>query len=314
MRIAALATAAALAGVLAPSARAQDVRFDADPAHSNAARQAKQFERAGRHRDAARMRALSFVPQARWFNGGTPKQVRRGVDEAVTAAAQRQAVPVLVAYNVPNRDCSLYSAGGARNARGYRAWITAFARGIGDRPALVILEPDALAGLCGKGRLGHLRSAVDRLARAQTSVYIDAGHSNWLPARVMARRLRKVHAERAAGFALNVSNFRSTDEIVAFGTRISTALGGARFVIDTSRNGRGPWNAPRGEEDWCNPPGRGLGARPTAATGNPLVAAFLWIKAPGESDGECADGNDPQAGEWWPRYALGLIRRASPPL
>ena len=130
----------------------------------------------------------------------------------------------------------------------------------------------------------------------------------------MARRLRKVHVQRAAGFALNVSNFRRTDELVAYGTRISSALGGARFVIDTSRNGRGPWHAPRGKEDWCNPPGRGLGARPTTATGNPLVAAFLWVKAPGESDGQCADGNDPPAGQWWPRYALGLIRRASPPL
>jgi endoglucanase len=314
MRIAALATAAALAGLLAPAAAAQDVRFDADPAHTNAARQAKTFARAGRRRDAARMRALSLVPQARWFNGGTPKQVRRDVDALVTAATGRQAVPVLVAYNVPNRDCSQYSAGGARNRRGYRAWIDAFARGIGDRRAVVIVEPDALAGLCGKGRLGDLRAAVDRLARGQTSVYVDAGHSNWKPAGVMARRLRKVHVRRAAGFALNVSNFRRTDEIVAYGTRISSALGGARFVIDTSRNGRGPWHAPRGREDWCNPPGRGLGARPTTVTGNPLVAAFLWVKAPGESDGQCAGGHDPPPGTWWPRYALGLIRRARPPL
>ena len=172
--------------------------------------------------------------------------MRRDVDALVTAATGRQTVPVPVAYNVPNRDCSLYSAGGARDGRAYRAWIAAFARGIGDRRALVILEPDALAGLCGKGRLGHLRGAVDRLARAQTSVHVDAGHSNWEPAGVMARRLRKVHVQRAAGFALNVSNFRRTDEIVAYGMRISSRLGGARFVIDTSRNGRGPWHAPRG--------------------------------------------------------------------
>ena len=34
-----------------------------------------------------------------------------------------------------------------------------------------------------------------------------------------------------------------------------------------------------------NPPGRGLGARHDG-DGNPLVAAFLWVKAPGESDGD----------------------------
>jgi endoglucanase len=79
------------------------------------------------------------------------------------------------------------------------------------------------------------------------------------------------------------------------------------FVIDTSRNGKGP----KGTR-WCNPPGRGLGAPPTTETGNPLVDAFLWIKTPGESDGEC--NGAPKAGQWWPRYALGLARRADPPL
>ncbi|NUT94690.1 MAG: endoglucanase, partial [Saccharothrix sp.] len=60
------------------------------------------------------------------------------------------------------------------------------------------------------------------------------------------------------------------------------------------------------------PPGRGLGARPTADTGIPLVDAFLWVKRPGESDGECQGG--PAAGRWWPEQALELAKLASPPL
>jgi endoglucanase len=115
----------------------------------------------------------------------------------------------------------------------------------------------------------------------------------------MARRLHKVGA---SAVALNVSNFRATDELVAYGTEI-----GLPFVIDTSRNGQGP----KGTR-WCNPPGRGLGALPTTETGNPLIHAFLWIKTPGESDGECRGA--PKAGRWWPRYALGLARRANPSL
>ncbi len=55
------------------------------------------------------------------------------------------AVPVLVAYNVPGRDCAQYSAGGAATGDVYRAWIEAFAAGIGDHRAIVILEPDGLA-------------------------------------------------------------------------------------------------------------------------------------------------------------------------
>jgi endoglucanase len=285
------------------------VRLYADPPHTSAARQARTWAKAGRAGDARLMRALSKVPQAFWLTGGAPRAVRRSVDQTVTAAAESGTVPVLVAFNVPNRDCSQYSAGGARSGRGYRRWIDAFADAIGARAAIVIVEPDALAGTCGRHRRDHLRAAVDRLAQLPAaSVYVDAGHSNWQPADVMAKRLRSVHAR---AFALNVSNFRRTSELVAYGRKVSAALGGAHFVIDTSRNGRGPWH---GREDWCNPPRRGLGARPTTATGIPLVDAFLWIKIPGESDGECADGHGPPAGRWWPAYALGLARRASPPL
>ncbi len=167
----------------------------------------------------------------------------------------------------------------------------------------MIVEPDALAAGCVK--LAHVRNAVARLTKLKrAAVYVDAGHSRWQPAKTMTRRLRKVGAR---AFALNVSNFRATDEIVAFGTDVSNRLNGAHFVIDTSRNGQGP----KGTR-WCNPPGRGLGAPPTTETGNPLIDAFLWIKTPGESDGECRHA--PTAGAWWPRYALGLAKRANPPL
>ncbi|MFD5102266.1 glycoside hydrolase family 6 protein [Streptomyces albidochromogenes] len=51
----------------------------------------------------------------------------------------------------------------------------------------------------------------------------------------------------------------------------------------------GRWLSPE-DEDWCNPPGRGLSNRPTTATGDPLHDAKLWIKIPGESDGLCLRG------------------------
>ena len=101
------------------------------------------------------------------------------------------------------------------------------------------------------------------------------------------------------------------------------------FVIDTSRNGQGPWTATApypDTQDWCNPPNRGLGLRPTLDTGVPLVDAYLWIKIPGESDGTCTRGGpagsvdpewgvvDPAAGQWFPEQALQLARLANPPL
>lgn len=104
------------------------------------------------------------------------------------------------------------------------------------------------------------------------------------------------------------------------------------FVIDTSRNGVGPWEPPAGvypdPQDWCNPPNRGVGLQPTIDTGNPLIDAYLWVKIPGESDGECTRGLgpagetvdpewgliDPPAGEWFPEMALDLVHNANPPL
>jgi len=104
------------------------------------------------------------------------------------------------------------------------------------------------------------------------------------------------------------------------------------FAIDTSRNGVGPWQATPEQialgdvQDWCNPPARGLGKRPTLDTGNALVDAYLWIKIPGESDGQCnrwaPAGSpdpvrgmmDPAAGLWFPEMALELAKNANPAL
>jgi endoglucanase len=45
---------------------------------------------------------------------------------------------------------------------------------------------------------------------------------------------------------------------------------------------------------------------PTRDTGDPRVAAFLWIKEPGGSDGDCR--GSPSAGQFMPDYALGLAK------
>jgi len=109
--------------------------------------------------------------------------------------------------------------------------------------------------------------------------------------------------------------------------------GTTHFVIDTSRNGLGPWDysskysSAATAQDWCNPPGRGLGIAPTTNTDNALVDAYLWVKVPGESDGSCnrsVAGSttdpewggivDPAAGQWFPQQALQLAQLAKPAL
>mgnify|MGYP005811279581 CR=1 FL=1 len=361
-------------------------------------------------------RLLSHYPTATWFTGGTPRKVHEDVAKVVRGARKDGSVPVLVAYNVANRDCGQYSAGGAQSTTEYEAWIDGFAAGIGDAPTAVILEPDGLGlipnyvspidgtsncsipGVDPNDRFAQLGYAIDTLKKnPRTAVYLDATHTGWQNVGESAQRLLRAGVQRADGFFLNVSNYQFTANLVAYGTWISSCialaerdraadpaaydfgatcgnqywnggpattwdgaamdttqvwrsepysgvhddlawntvgvdsryaamLGSTRptthFVIDTSRNGQGPWT---GTLDWCNPPGRGLGLRPTTTTGNPLVDAYLWVKVPGESDGQCdrsgtgADPEwggivDPPAGAWFPAQAHQLIALANPTL
>lgn len=365
--------ACALAGAVGATAQTSDA---AGPPHlpkgtsfyvepdTSAGRQAAQWRQEGRVADADLMEAMAAQPTAIWFTNAGADKVRQDVKKVVQAARAKDQVPVLVAYFVPYRDCSQWSAGGALTEQEYKEWIDAFAAGIGDEKAVVVVEPDGLALMtsepwCAIGpdeelvpqRFREINHAVDVLKRGKhTRVYLDAGHSAWQalndydagygePRQQLGivNRLLQGGVTRADGFALNTSNYRFTEDLVRYGTRVSkciylrTSRGAANcpadaeldamdvhkpkmthFVLDTSRNGKGHYTPGAGETDWCNPPGRGLGERPTADTGIPLVDAFVWTKRPGESDGECQGG--PAAGRWWPEQALELAKLASPPL
>jgi endoglucanase len=280
-----------------------------DP-NSNARHQADAW-RQSRPADAAAMDKIAAQPQADWF-GDWSGDVQSSVSGRVSTITSAGALPVLVAYNIPLRDCSSYSGGGASSPSAYRSWIRSFAAGIGSRRAVVVLEPDALAGMdCLSAadqstRLSLLSDAVSVLAGYPgVATYIDAGNSRWHSADVIAGRLKSAGIARAAGFALNVSNFLTTSGERLYGDRVSGLVGGKHFLVDTSRNGVGP--SP--DSQWCNPPGRALGDRPTTGTGDAVADAWFWIKRPGESDGTCNGG--PPAGAWWADYALGLAQRAA---
>ncbi len=275
---------------------------------SNARKTADEW-RATRPDDAQQMDKIAARSQARWFNEWVG-DIYTAVTGAMSAAESQGALPVLVAYNIPDRDCGGLSGGGGATAEGYRTWITAFANAIGGRKAAVILEPDALANMgClstagQESRVDLIRYAIQALKGKGAAVYLDAGHPAWHSPSEMARRLNLADIRNADGFALNVSNFVATSLNIAYGEQISALVGGKHFVIDTGRNGLGA----TADNQWCNPSGRALGMAPTASAGRALADAYLWIKPPGESDGAC--NGAPAAGRWWPEYALDLARRS----
>ena len=258
---------------------------------------------------AAILDKIAQQPQGLWM-GEWNSNIFRAVEHFVGRAGKAGAVPVIIAYNVPYRDYGAHhSEGGLATKEAYQRWIRDVHAGIGDNAAVIILEPDALPGLSSlpanlaEERLFLLNDAVRVLRQnPKAAVYLAAGHAAWLAPEKMAEHLKKAGIEYASGFSLNTSNYRTTEECLDYGHKISALVGGKHFVIDTSRNGAGPYESQVEEETWCNPPGRKIGAPPTTNTGDPLCDGFLWNKRPGESDGECNGG--PKAGVWWMEQAL----------
>lgn len=256
-------------------------------------------------------RRLEKEPTAKWFGAwNSPEQVTAQVASYIQGAGER--VPVLVLYAVPGVDCNTPGDSGL-DAQTYARWVREVARGVGSSRAAIILEPDALAalGTCKSNegdRMGVLRDAVDVLAGLpNAATYIDAGHSSWQSVDVMSQRLDEVGVRKVRGFALNVSNGRPDKEVRSYGRKLARKVKGARYVIDTSRNG-----APIQISDWCNPHEAKVGNPPAPnlrdkrwpSAADDLRDADLWIKPPGESDGTCNGG--PTAGEFWKQAALQL--------
>ncbi|WP_394831566.1 glycoside hydrolase family 6 protein [Pendulispora rubella] len=262
---------------------------------------------------AASIRAnISTKPMARWF-GNWSGDIGAAVSSYVGAAASHNQWPILVAYDIPGRDCGGHSSGGAGSVGAYRTWIATFAAGVGDRPAMVVLEPDALAQLdCLPNdtertiRTDLLRYATEMFRDKAPSarVYLDAGHAAWIAAPTMATRLHAAGIGNIRGFAINVSNYQTTSQSNAYGGSVNGSLSSQygytkSFVVDTSRNGNGS------NGEWCNPPGRKLGAVSQFGGG---ADALLWLKVPGNSDGECGIAPSTPAGIFNPTLADRLIQ------
>lgn len=275
--------------------------------HSKASLAAEQLPE-GSEREAASY--LAEQPTAYWLTpeaepvGSVAQRIASLADEA-RAQSARLAV---VVYGLPGRDCGNFSAGGLAPAD-YEEWTRVIGEALTDAAdvePIVILEPDslALAPECGnvEERAAQLTRAVDALASDSTWLYLDGGHSNWLPVSEMADLIRQVGNQDAVrGFATNVSNFNATDDEIGYAHALSARVGDLHAIIDTSRNGAGS------NGEWCNPEGR-LTGEPGGTIGDDIVDTNLWIKPPGESDGTCNGG--PAAGQWWPEGALELTRAA----
>ena len=273
-------------------------------------------------RDYPQLNTIADEPGTARFGSFTGPDVGAVVHSYLARAAHQEpgTVPMLATYRVVDGHCGQW-ADSASDQAGYHQFIESFARGIGHHRAVLFLEMDALITtpcLSSFGvtvRMKELHGAIDTLTAEcpHLVIYLDAGAGDALSPGHVARLLRRAGVGQIQGFFLNSTHFDWTSKEIRYGEKVSRLTWGKHFVVNTGENGQGPLvpadRVHQGNEVLCNPPGRGLGPKPTAYTGYPRVDAFAWTSNPGESGGACVPGAPP-TGAYWPDYALTLVRNA----
>lgn len=253
---------------------------------------------------------IAEQPTASWLYDDSVT-VLTDLQKTLEQADQQHKTPVIVVYNLPDRDCGGYSAGGSTDLVDYKNFINSVYGIIGDRQAVTIIEPDALAFLsdpkCSPQdaqdqRFAAIAYAAGKLNTVANHVYVDASHPNWISPATMATYLTAIDvAQNADGIAVNVSNYYPDAANQAYVQAISQAIGyNLHYVEDTSRNGNPEFNG-----EWCNPPDRIIGQLPTTQTGIADADAYVWANLAGGSDGECNGGG--AAGSWDATRAVTML-------
>jgi endoglucanase len=283
-----------------------------------------------RHSKPSWYRALKFIgsePGAhRFYFWNTPAYPAHTVARYLETIEARHpnTVQQLSTYSLVHKRCAADTSSPAFIAR-YTHWMQGLARGIGNFHVVMFLELDSLITTqCMAhnprklaARLTEIRDAVQILeADPHVSVYVDGGAADAVSWQRTAKLLRRAGVAQAQGFFLNSTHFDWTTKEVAYGQKIARALGGVHFIVNTAENGQGPLvpkiRVGHGNEELCNPAGRGLGPLSTR-TGYTYVDAFLWFTNPGGSGGQgpgCGQGAPPTA-VFWPKYAAGLAQHAN---
>ena len=182
----------------------------------------------------------------------------------------------------------------------FDAEVNAFKDAVGNFPALIFVEEDAIDTICWRSpaavseREAQLKYEIDQLSQLPHALlYVEGGTSDANSPAEAARVLNASDAYKIRGFFTNDTHFNWAYKEIKYGNKVSALTHGLHFVVDTRGDGNGPLLNPhpvtQGIEQLCNPPGRGLGPRPGASDGqsygmySPHLEGFVWVTTPGES-------------------------------
>jgi hypothetical protein len=197
---------------------------------------------------------ITLRPRAKWFGAWvSPGQIGdkvRGYIANAQAGDPDALVQMADFHLKPWEHDACRSLPSAAQQATYKRWTDAFAAALGDAHVAVVVQPDGPFALCAPGGSKVysklIRYSVRKYAaHPNTSVYIDAGASDWLrdDAARAARILVPAGVEYARGFAFNSTHYVSTARDVRFAATVSRELArrgipGKRAVINTSSNGK----------------------------------------------------------------------------
>lgn len=237
----------------------------------------------------------------------------------IADANSKGQVPVVISYFIKGRDQAVNSAGGTHSAGGarsdaeWRSYYRALSEQIGNGTAIVVMEPDALGHSVNDNnftKAALIREAVMYLRQHNPNIKIslDMANSAWMANRIgqAADMLKAAGMEYADYFTSNIAQFEALGNEIGYINKIVAALEargieGKKGIIDTGRNGLGP-----GDGATYNAKGVSLGHKPTFNTHSENVAAYLWLKTPGQWDG----GEGIRAGQFVQSYLEMLYRNA----
>lgn len=150
----------------------------------------------------------------------------------------KPAVPVLVVYDLPNRDCAAKASNGElaieeggeqRYRQEYIDVIAQHLAAVPDQRVAIVLEPDSLPNMisnlgvdkCAVSQDVYLHSvayAISKLSLPNVAIYLDVAHAGWLGWEANQRRMVDLVVQvlemaggldRIRGFASNVANYNA---------------------------------------------------------------------------------------------------------
>ena len=136
----------------------------------------------------------------------------------------------------------------AQQVANYKEWIDNWAKGIGNSRVVMDLQPDMPFLNCipdhSQVPAQELKYAAQVFsALPHTTVYIDAGASDWQSVSSIVSLLREAGVQFTRGFALGATHYASTADELLYGAQVVRELAaqgvpGMHFIINTAQNGR----------------------------------------------------------------------------